>query len=122
MTARGYNRFDFALDGKRGYLVDEKFPPEERCGFDPYEYGTSCRNDFYYLTERGHEYGDYYRLDDMDDPQDKGRELYRAEPCDSDGHRSGWDAVILEAVKVKHGRSILHGFNRVELPEGEGDE
>jgi len=115
MKKRGYNQFDFPLDGKRGYLVDSKYPPEERRGFDPFECGTSCRDDFYYLTESGHEYGNYYRTDSiLTDPSGRGRDLYWMEHCDGDGHRWGDEPFAVELVRVKHGRYMIEGFNRVE--------
>ena len=122
MDFLGYKQFEFPLDGKRGDLVDDKYPPEDRRGFDPFMCGTDSRDDFYYLTERGSEIGDYYRTNSIEDPEDKGRDLYRIEPCDADGCRCGWDAFVVELVTVRHGRGKISGFNRVNIPLEKSDD
>lgn len=122
MKARGYAQFDFPLDGKRGYLVDDKYPPERTGWMNPYEGSLRGRDDFYYLTERGRTLGDYYRTKDIADPEDKGRWLYKIEPCTSDGCRCGWDSFVVEYKEVRHGRYRIAGFNRVELPDADESE
>jgi hypothetical protein len=36
------------------------------------------------------------------------------EHCDGDGHRWGDEPFAVELVRVKHGRYMIEGFNRVE--------
>lgn len=121
MKKRGYNQFDFPLDGEHGFLFDDKYPPEDQYGYDPFCHGAK-RNNFYYLTEGREGLGDYYVATSMDDPEGKGRDLYRLDASNSDGCVGGWDPFVVERVWAKHGRYMISGFNRVDLPAGDEDE